>query len=55
MGGGVPIFVKGVCIGGVGVSGVKPDEDEQVSTAGVQGWKETYVDSWGKLPFHSSL
>jgi len=31
--GGVPIFVDGACVGAVGVSGVKPDEDEMVATA----------------------
>ena len=33
MRGGVPIFVDGACVGAVGVSGVKPDEDERVATA----------------------
>ena len=33
MRGGVPIFVDGACVGAVGVSGVKPDEDEMVATA----------------------
>ncbi|KAL7532754.1 hypothetical protein ACHAXR_004826, partial [Thalassiosira sp. AJA248-18] len=35
MRGGVPIFVNGMCVGAVGVSGVKPDEDEQVAMAAV--------------------
>jgi glc operon protein GlcG len=33
--GGVPILVQGVCVGAVGVSGVKPMEDAQVAKAGV--------------------
>lgn len=33
MRGGLPIFANDVCIGAVGVSGVKPNEDEQVATA----------------------
>jgi glc operon protein GlcG len=36
MRGGLPIFLSnGVCVGAVGVSGVKPDEDEQVAMAAV--------------------
>ena len=34
--GGLPIVVDGVCIGGVGVSGVQSHEDEQVATAGIR-------------------
>lgn len=33
--GGVPIIVDGQCVGGVGVSGVKADQDAQVAKAGV--------------------
>jgi len=33
--GGVPILVGGHCIGAVGVSGVKPDQDAQVARAGI--------------------
>lgn len=33
--GGVPITVDGQCVGGVGVSGVKADQDSQVAKAGV--------------------
>ena len=33
--GGLPIFYQGECVGGVGVSGVKSSEDEQVSAAGL--------------------
>jgi len=33
--GGVPILVGGQCVGAVGVSGVKPDQDAQVARAGV--------------------
>lgn len=35
MRGGVPIMVNGICCGAVGVSGVKPDQDEQVAMAAV--------------------
>jgi glc operon protein GlcG len=34
--GGVPIIADGVCIGGVGVSGVQSHEDEQIAVAGIQ-------------------
>jgi glc operon protein GlcG len=32
--GGVPVLVDGQVVGAVGVSGVKPDQDAQVATAG---------------------
>lgn len=32
--GGVPIFFDGECVGGVGVSGVASEQDEQVANAG---------------------
>jgi glc operon protein GlcG len=35
MRGGVPLLVNGVCCGAVGVSGVKPEQDEQVARAAV--------------------
>jgi glc operon protein GlcG len=35
--GGVPIFVGGKVIGGVGVSGVTGDQDEQCAKAGLSG------------------
>ena len=35
MTGGVPVIVDGQVAGAVGVSGVKPDQDAQVSKAGV--------------------
>jgi glc operon protein GlcG len=34
--GGLPIVVEGVCIGGVGVSGVQSHEDEQIAAAGIK-------------------
>ena len=37
--GGVPIVVGGKIIGGVGVSGVTADQDEQVAAAGVAALK----------------
>lgn len=33
--GGVPILVDGICIGAVGVSGVKSSEDAQIAKAGI--------------------
>lgn len=41
MQGGVPIFVNNMCVGAVGVSGVKPDEDEQVAMAAVNALTST--------------
>jgi glc operon protein GlcG len=35
MRGGVPIFINNMCVGAVGVSGVAPDQDEQVANAAV--------------------
>ena len=32
MRGGLPIFVNGICVGAIGVSGVKPNEDEQIAS-----------------------
>lgn len=37
--GGVPIMVDGACIGAVGVSGVKSDEDAQIAKAGIAALK----------------
>jgi glc operon protein GlcG len=34
--GGLPIVVEGVCVGGVGVSGVQSHEDEQIAAAGIK-------------------
>jgi glc operon protein GlcG len=34
--GGLPIMFEGECVGGIGVSGVKPNEDEQVAHAGIK-------------------
>ena len=33
--GGVPVMVDGQCVGAVGVSGVKSNEDAQVARAGI--------------------
>jgi glc operon protein GlcG len=33
MRGGLPVFVDGNCAGSVGVSGVTPDQDEQIASA----------------------
>jgi glc operon protein GlcG len=35
--GGLPIFYKGECVGAIGVSGAKSDQDEQVAQAGLAG------------------
>jgi glc operon protein GlcG len=34
--GAVPVAVGGQCVGAVGVSGVKPEQDVQIATAGVK-------------------
>ena len=34
--GGLPIISGGVCVGGVGVSGVQSHEDEQIAAAGIR-------------------
>jgi glc operon protein GlcG len=39
--GGVPIFVDGKLIGGIGVSGVLPQQDGQVANAGANALKST--------------
>ncbi|MBV8031290.1 MAG: heme-binding protein [Betaproteobacteria bacterium] len=33
--GGLPIMAQGVCVGGIGVSGVQSHEDEQICQAGI--------------------
>jgi uncharacterized protein GlcG (DUF336 family) len=33
--GGVPVLVDGQCVGAVGVSGVKSNEDAQIARAGI--------------------
>jgi glc operon protein GlcG len=33
--GGLPLLVGGDCVGAVGVSGAKSDQDEQVASAGL--------------------
>lgn len=39
MEGGLPIVVDGVCVGAIGVSGGKPDDDEAVGQAGLDTLK----------------
>jgi glc operon protein GlcG len=34
--GGLPIVVKGICVGGIGASGVQSHEDEQIVAAGIK-------------------
>jgi glc operon protein GlcG len=36
--GGLPIVFRGQCVGGVGVSGAKSQEDEDVAKAGLEKW-----------------
>jgi uncharacterized protein GlcG (DUF336 family) len=36
MEGGVPVIVQGHCVGAVGVSGVKSNEDAQIARAGIK-------------------
>jgi len=36
--GGVPIVKDGICLGAVGVSGVKSNEDVQIARAGIAAW-----------------
>ncbi len=36
MEGGVPVMVQGQCVGAVGVSGVKSNEDAQIARAGIK-------------------
>ena len=33
--GGVPVMVNGQCVGAIGVSGVKSNEDAQIARAGI--------------------
>ena len=33
--GGMPVMVDGTCVGGVGVSGVQSQQDEQIANAGI--------------------
>jgi glc operon protein GlcG len=37
--GGLPIVVDGVCVGGIGASGVQSHEDEQICQAGIDALK----------------
>jgi uncharacterized protein GlcG (DUF336 family) len=37
--GGLPIMADGVCIGGIGASGVQSHEDEQICQAGIDALK----------------
>jgi glc operon protein GlcG len=34
--GGLPIVADGVCVGGIGASGVQSHEDEQIVAAGIK-------------------
>jgi glc operon protein GlcG len=37
--GGLPIFVDGSCVGGIGVSGVQSHQDDQIAQAGIDALK----------------
>jgi uncharacterized protein GlcG (DUF336 family) len=50
--GGLPIFHNGECIGGIGVSGAKPDPDEIVARAGLSAIKE--LDDISTHPTYAS-
>ena len=39
--GGVPVIIEGHCIGAVGVSGVKSNEDAQIARAGIAALQAT--------------
>lgn len=43
--GGVPIIVRGQCIGGIGVSGAKSHEDELVAMAGLNHFEKSNATS----------
>lgn len=36
MPGGLPVMVDGQCIGGLGISGARPDQDEEIAAAGIR-------------------
>jgi glc operon protein GlcG len=39
--GGVPVVINGQCVGAVGVSGVKSDQDAQIAKAGIASVAQT--------------
>jgi glc operon protein GlcG len=43
--GGVPIIFRGQCVGGIGVSGAKSHEDEQVALAGLNDFEKSNAKS----------
>ncbi|MDA9690114.1 heme-binding protein [Betaproteobacteria bacterium] len=42
MSGGVPVIFENMCIGAVGVSNLKPDQDEEVAKAGLDHFSANY-------------
>ena len=42
MTGGVPIILVNTCVGAVGVSNLKPDQDEEVANSGLEYFLATY-------------
>ena len=42
MTGGVPIILLSTCVGAVGVSNLKPDQDEEVANSGLEYFLATY-------------
>ena len=49
IGGGIPIFVEGECVGAIGCSTGTPDQDKQVAQAGVDAIMED-IKKEGKKP-----
>ena len=45
MRGGLPIFIQDVCVGSIGVSGVNPDQDEQIASAAASVLESIHVAS----------
>lgn len=45
MRGGLPIMANGQCIGGIGISGGRPEQDEQVAAAGVAAAEKRLASS----------
>ena len=44
MAGGLPLMIQGVCLGAVGVSGMTPDVDGAIATAGVAALPQSSLE-----------
>ena len=42
MSGGVPVIFENMCVGAVGVSNLKPDQDEEVAKTGLDYFSANY-------------